>query len=1089
MPLQIQGSGGVRAGEKVLISAYPDGWHFEKDKFMAYVGEHLLPGQLGHFFAVLSFVAALLSFFSYFLATQARSETEYPSVVDSWKPSWLSVAVLAVLSGIFLLSAAIFGAEPGSSLSVPFIDGLITGSEKPVFQGEFFHKKYTAAAIAGFISFGLGTVAVLLLLARPALFLLDRFRGNPARQDGWRTLGRFSFLVHGVATMAIIGTLFFILVNKYYEYQYAWSNVSDDLPFRYTFSAFWKEQQGSFLLWSFWHIALSLVVVVRAGRWEMPVMTVIMLAEAIIASMILGLYFGEFRFGASPFDLLRNTMDAPIFKEADYLSKIQGNGLNPLLQNYWMTIHPPTLFLGFASTILPFAYAVSGLWLRLHKDWLRPALKWALFSGAILGLGILMGGAWAYEALSFGGYWAWDPVENTSLVPWIMLVGGIHSNLVARSTGHSIRAAYGFYLGTFVLILYSTYLTRSGVLGESSVHAFTEIGLGVQLILMGVVFFLVGFLPWVARWNNVPQITTQKKVTRKNGAEDTIEVAEEESTGSREFWMFVGALVLLFSSILITLATSLPVWNKITQIFYPDYMGAALEDQVVHHNRYQLWIAVFIGLLTGIAQWLRYGERNWKGWTKKFVFHIGVAIVGAGILTAVNLSWIDTQAWQFYILLFSAMFAFVANTDYIVAVIKGNLKLAGSAISHLGFGILILGVLGTGLNKRWISSNTFAMDGLIEGATGEDMKKTVLLLKEAPMPIQDRFEATYLADSIERQTRTFTVKIRRFDKDGNPKRDSFLVYPNVMYDRQFKKIVAQNPSTEHYWTHDIFTLVAALPRGETDQEFARAQEDSLRYLPYEAKVGDTIFTQKHYVVVKGLTKRPEHPEYKHKDDDLAFGVQLEARSLEDTSAYETQPVMFIRPGEGAFALPAVINPLKMKIRLGERAMDRILKTEESLDYQPVRFKDGEEKSVLGYRIKFARPEREFNHPNYTAQPGDIAVAAALEITAPNGEKAEAHPVYLIRGNQPYSLKDELPQFGLHLNFANIDPNAGEFTIGVAQASEEQRKIPLEIAENVTRSDYIVLEAIIFPGINLVWAGSLLMLFGLALSLLRRFSGQ
>jgi cytochrome c-type biogenesis protein CcmF len=128
-------------------------------------------------------------------------------------------------------------------------------------------------------------------------------------------------------------------------------------------------------------------------------------------------------------------MDAPIFSNADYLNLIKGTGLNPLLQNYWMTIHPPTLFLGFASTSIPFAFAMAGFMHKDHKGWLKPVLPWALFSGMILGTGILMGGAWAYEALSFGGYWAWDPVENMSLVPWLILIAGIHTNLIARNTG------------------------------------------------------------------------------------------------------------------------------------------------------------------------------------------------------------------------------------------------------------------------------------------------------------------------------------------------------------------------------------------------------------------------------------------------------------------------------------------------------------------------------------------------------------------------------------------------------------------------------------------------------------------------------
>jgi len=567
---------------------------------MNYIGENLIPGQLGHFCVVLSFVASLLSAFSYFQSASKR---------------------------------------------------------------------------------------------------------NTPEESDWLRLGRFSFLLHGLTVFSIIGLLFYILVGKMYEYNYAWANVSDDLPVQYIFSAFWKEQQGSFLLWSFWHIILSAVVIVKGGKWEAPVLTVVALAEAIIASMLLGLYFGHFRLGASPFDLLRDTMSAPIFQQADYLSKISGQGLNPLLQNYWMTIHPPTLFLGFASTVFPFAFAASGLWFREHKSWLKPALGWSLFSAGILGLGILMGGAWAYEALSFAGYWAWDPVENASLVPWLTLVAGIHTNLVARSTGYSIRSTYGFYLLSFVLILYSTYLTRSGVLGDTSVHSFTEMGLGYQLILLVVLFATIGIWLFVSRYKDVPDVMTvpSEGVPAKK-AEETIQ--------SREFWMFLGALVLLFSAVLITGATSLPVFNKIVQFFNPDYVGAALKDPVEHHNRYQLWIAVFIGFLTGVGIFTRYNERNWKERSKKFGLHIGIAVIGAGILTVLNRQWIEMNAWQLYTLLFSGMFALAANLDYIITAAKGNIKMASAAVSHVGFGALILGVLSTGLGKAWISTNCYSAERL-----------------------------------------------------------------------------------------------------------------------------------------------------------------------------------------------------------------------------------------------------------------------------------------------------------------------------------------------------------------------------------------
>lgn len=926
---------------------------------MEYIGENLLPGQIGHLCVVLSFVAALLSTVAYFLATQKRATAE---------------------------------------------------------------------------------------------------------SEGWRNIGRFSFLLHGLATFGVIGSLFYLLSGKMYEYQYAWANVSDDLPSQYIFSAFWKEQQGSFLLWSFWHIVLGVVLILRSGKWETPVLTIIALAEMFIASMVLGLYFGDFRLGASPFELLRDTMtDAPIFAQADYLTKIKGNGLNPLLQNYWMTIHPPTLFLGFASTIVPFAFAISGLWLREHKEWLKPALPWSLFSGAILGTGILMGGAWAYEALSFAGYWAWDPVENSSLVPWITLVAGIHTNLVARNTGYSIRSTYGFYLMTFVLILYSTYLTRSGILGDTSAHAFTEMGLGFQLLLYIIAFSIFSLFMWLWRYKEVPDIKG------------------EESAKSREFWMFIGSLVLFFSAVLITGATSLPVFNK---MFGTDW---ALKDPVEHHNRYQLWIAVFIGFLSAVAQWMRYNERNWATHAKKLGLHMGIAAAGAAVLTVLNAQWINVRAWQLYTMLFAGMFTVVANADYIFTVLKGNLKLAGSAISHFGFGVLALGILSTGLGKEWISSNDFAMDGLIEGMGGDDKNKNVLLMKEAPMPIRD-FTATYVKDTIERQTRSFEIRFQRRDTSGNLTGEEFTLSPNVMYDRQFSKIVASNPSTKHYWNYDIFTHVPALPKAEMDPEAAKQQEDSLKFEQYEALVGDTIFTRKHYIVVEGVTKQPKHPDYEPENGDLAIGLQLRAHSLDDPKSYPATPMLYLRMGKGGFTLPATIGQLQMKIRLTEGSMERILKLEESLQYNNFQVKEGETFDYKGYKISLAGIEREVKHPGYNPEAGDIAVGARLEIVANDAAPATvATPIYLIRNNQIFSLKDEAPRQGLHFRFEKIDPKDGVMTIGVAQANADQRKIPVEIAENVTRSDYIVLEAILFPGINLVWLGSITMMLGLAIAMWRRLA--
>ena len=184
----------------------------------------------------------------------------------------------------------------------------------------------------------------------------------------WKTLGRAGFTIHTIAIFSLVFSLFYAMINQYYEYAYVFEHVSEDLPMKYIFSAFWEGQEGSFLLWMIWHSILGFVLIKKSKEWESPVLMFVCLVQVVINSMILGIHFelGDFtyKFGSNPTLLLREVFEAPIFNNADYLVSIKGNGLNPLLQNYWMTIHPPTLFLGFASTTIPFAFAAAGLYTR-----------------------------------------------------------------------------------------------------------------------------------------------------------------------------------------------------------------------------------------------------------------------------------------------------------------------------------------------------------------------------------------------------------------------------------------------------------------------------------------------------------------------------------------------------------------------------------------------------------------------------------------------------------------------------------------------------------------------------------------------------
>jgi cytochrome c-type biogenesis protein CcmF len=464
---------------------------------------------------------------------------------------------------------------------------------------------------------GVLTAFVAAITTTIAYFIAEQNNENDFG-NSWKRLARVAFGFHTAGVLTIIGALFYIIQQHLFEYHYAWQHSSKALPVEYLLSCFWEGQEGSFLLWLFWHAILGWVLIWRSKNWEAPVMAVVAITQVFLGSMLLGFSIGESKIGSNPFNLLREVIDAPIFARADYLSFVtDGNGLNPLLQNYWMVIHPPTLFLGFASTVIPFAYSIASLWRKDYNGWVKPVLPWTLFAAAILGTGILMGGAWAYEALSFGGFWAWDPVENASLVPWITLVAGLHTLVIFKSTGHALRATYIFFIATFVLILYSTFLTRSGILGDTSVHSFTDLGMSGQLIVFMGFFVLLSAFFLIRYWNRIPN------------------PEKEEAFSSREFWMFIGALIFTISAIQITFTTSIPVWNK----FFPllrqlPVLGNLFEkdlappaDVVQHYNSIQVWIAVLIGIGSAYVQFLRYKQNNWQSFFKNIAVSFLLSLI------------------------------------------------------------------------------------------------------------------------------------------------------------------------------------------------------------------------------------------------------------------------------------------------------------------------------------------------------------------------------------------------------------------------------------------------------------------------------
>ena len=887
-------------------------------------------------------------------------------------------------------------------------------------------------------------------------YLKDSLGIRRTGQSGsWKMLGRIGFTLHTFSILSVIGMLFFAMGREMYEYYYVFQHVNSELPKEYIFSAFWEGQEGSFMLWMFWHAILGMILLIKGGKWESPVLMVVALAQFLINLMLLGIYIeiGDLstKIGINPIVLLRESMEAPIFSNADYLSLIDGNGLNPLLQNYWNVIHPPVLFLGFASVLIPFSYAVGGLVTGLHKEWLKPALGWALFSAGIFGTGILMGGAWAYEALSFGGYWAWDPVENSSFVPWLTLVAGIHTHLIAKNTGYSIRSTYFLYILSFVLVLYSTFLTRSGVLGDTSVHAFTELGLESQLLLLVLSFVVIGFGLFVYNYNKIP------------------EPKREESIYSREFWMFIGSLVLLFSAVLIISSTSLPVYNEIRELFNPDYQGVVINDPIEHYNKYQIWIAIFIGSLSAVGVFLRYKAATISPMArKKLLIAIGTSAGLSILLTILFESILNLYTWQYSLLAFMGFFALTANLFYILKTVKQDPRMIGAGMAHVGFGLLIIGVLASGLNDRHITRSLLSADILRDNP---EERNLTLLLEDQPIKLGN-FQMLYKGDTIVDKSRIFEVEFNEYNNKGEII-DNFTLFPSALMDIKMQKVQAFIPDTKHSLEKDIFIHGVGLPPSKRDAEEARALEDSLNYITYEVAIGDTFQTPSLSGILEGISFVPSNPNFNPDNSDFAVEAKVKLIDPDFDTLYNANPVLSL---DNALIITIAdqINPLETKIRINDAFMGQIILPGDQLNYEQIVLKSGESMTIQGHKIQLKGFLQDPKNRSYQKKEGDIVVAAKLMVD----DEYEANPIFLIRDNQPFYFNEFIPQAGIHIRFININPKEEIFTFLVAKQNlPENLIVPLDIAEDAGRNDWLYLEARIFPGINIFWVGSILMMLG------------
>jgi len=564
--------------------------------------------------------------------------------------------------------------------------------------------------------------------------------GLSTRGNG--SMHRIARQTYGLMTTAIVLAsilLMYLLLTHDYRLSYVWAYSDNALPLHYLISTFWAGQEGSFLLWVFCGVLLGVPLMFIARHYERRVMLFYNLT--LLSLILLLLKQDPFRFhqgmtaGQVPLD---------------------GQGLNPLLQNPWMVIHPPIMFIGYASLAIPFCFALAALWMRRYDEWTRATLPWVLLSVVTLGTAIMMGGYWAYETLGWGGYWGWDPVENASLVPWLLTVALAHGMLLQRSRKRFRRTNLVLAVAAHLMVIYATFLTRSGVLADFSVHSFVDLGMTGWLVLIMLFFLVLSVVLLALRWRDVP---------RDPGDEPFL---------SRTIFLVLGILLLVGTALMVSVGTSSPL---ITRLWTdPATVGPDF------YNRVGFPLAIAFGLVLGFIPFL--------GWRKPVAGAgrrlVVVAAITAALAVVAFVLGIRSPAPMLYAA--TAMFAVVGNGWLVVDRARGGgWGTAGGALSHVGMALMLLAFLTTGLY---------------------DSDQKARLTLDEPVEVLG-YSMTFRG--VEKRTpQARDAMVIEVERPGG---GSFVLKPRMWVNKKSNQLVA-NPDVKSFATRDLYVAPVQYDPGE-----------------------------------------------------------------------------------------------------------------------------------------------------------------------------------------------------------------------------------------------------------------------------------
>ena len=542
--------------------------------------------------------------------------------------------------------------------------------------------------IVGVLAVALAFISAIVATTAYALYYKDR-------QESLYTLANRSFMVMSGGVIFSIGLLIYSILVHNFQLNYVYSYSSMSLNKFYLFSTLWAGQEGTFLMWLTYGSIFGFILMRVVGKKNPLVLFFLALVQSTLLLILLK---------KSPFAMLWHVHEeVPIgFMPAD------GAGLNPLLQNPWMVIHPPTLFLGYSSTVVPFVFAMAAMVTRDFQGWIKQARPWVVFNVMVLGTGIVMGGYWAYVTLGWGGYWGWDPVENASLVPWLFSLVLLHGMLIQGKRKSLVRSNFLWAGMSFLSMLWGSFLTRSGVLTDFSVHSFAPSGLTLyMLILQGLftglfVYALINFMNYY----------------RREGFEL---VPFGKGYINRETFIFFGMMVIMFIGLFTLFGTSAPL--------YTQWFGTPASLSPDFYNTMVIPVALFMLVTVAVAPLLAWKTAELRNKNTlamsagaAFVLTLLAAVLGLAPMTSVgehtpyyaiqgttipqfmvtvrDFMFDNLLTYSPYLIFFLASLVIIVNLKVAYLFLRNNAGKAGGYVAHAGLGLMVIGILTSSVYDR-----------------------------------------------------------------------------------------------------------------------------------------------------------------------------------------------------------------------------------------------------------------------------------------------------------------------------------------------------------------------------------------------------